>query len=660
MKRKFSHGFLFRGVAIVFSLTLLITTGPVSPASNHAQAQDPPRNLHDSQVRTLPARDKRWALIIGVNNFGLKGAVNDARALKNVLVKYAGFPDDQVVLLTTDNAEAWPTQRNILIELDNLSRRMPADGLLLFSFSGHGKTVQNNAYLIPSDGRLTKVKRLLMDFSIDVNRIKEAIEEMKIKQVLMFIDACRDRIEGPERGGGNEPLTPVMSRAFDVDNENVEAFATLYATRVGESAYEYYDDQTKEWRGYFGKALEDALSGGAANDKGEITLAALIKYLEDWIPASSYRNEGIKQTPWSNSSGYRNAELVLALAPRPVVWSSLGGLAKKLMKYDFVGHYSEDLAPVELKDKWGFINRSGAVVVSLKYDSVYSHIEGLAPVGLNEKWGFIDDAGRERVPLKYDEVYSFHDGLAAVRLKEKWGFIDKAGKVVIPINYDYVNSFSEGLAGVGSNEKYGFVDRSGTVVIPLKYIDVSDFAGGLAAVSPGPYPSWEFIDSSGNVVLTGYDSARNFAEGFVQVGTESEHKPYKTGFQIIYKWGFINRSGKAITENKYDETSPFSEGRAVVVKDGKQGFIDTSGNEIIPLRYDVDECGCDCSSFSDGIAKVTLNKKVGFIDLKGREVISPKYDKVWCWTFKSDGFIGVELNGKKGFVDVRGNEFWNF
>lgn len=72
------------------------------------------------------------------------------------------------------------------------------------------------------------------------------------------------------------------------------------------------------------------------------------------------------------------------------------------------------------------------------------------------------------------------------------------------------------------------------------------------------------------------------------------------------------------------------------------------------LKYDL------VGSFSDGLAVAALNGKYGFIDKTGREVIPVKYDSVWCRAFRKEGFIGVELNGKKGFVDVEGNEYFDF
>lgn len=72
-------------------------------------------------VKSWPIKTKRWALVIGVDQYrdgqinALKGSVNDARNLASALVRYAGFPQDQVIVLTTDQPdERQPTRINIL------------------------------------------------------------------------------------------------------------------------------------------------------------------------------------------------------------------------------------------------------------------------------------------------------------------------------------------------------------------------------------------------------------------------------------------------------------------------------------------------------------------------------------------------------------------
>ena len=70
----------------------------------------------------------------------LKGADNDARTLADALIRYAGFPQDQVILLSTDQPiERQPTRLNILRRLSkscftNTERRAASD---LFRRSRH-------------------------------------------------------------------------------------------------------------------------------------------------------------------------------------------------------------------------------------------------------------------------------------------------------------------------------------------------------------------------------------------------------------------------------------------------------------------------------------------------------------------------------------------
>ena len=61
-------------------------------------------------ISSLPSKETRWALIIGVDSYAkdispLYGSVNDAKALKEILIKHAGFPEPQVILMTTDTTD---------------------------------------------------------------------------------------------------------------------------------------------------------------------------------------------------------------------------------------------------------------------------------------------------------------------------------------------------------------------------------------------------------------------------------------------------------------------------------------------------------------------------------------------------------------------------
>ena len=241
------------------------------------------------------------------------------------------------------------------------------------------------------------------------------------------------------------------------------------------------------------------------------------------------------------------------------------------LKYDWVGYFSEGLVAVGLDDKYGFIDKTGKVVIDLKYDDAWYFSEGLATVGLNGEYGFIDKTGKVIIDLKYDRVRNFSEGLAVVKLDGESVFIDKTGKVAIDFKYDTVGSFSEGLAIVGLDEKIGFIDKTGKVVIDFKYEYAYSFSEGLAAViikdgvnelGYGTY-KYGFIDKTGKVVIDfKYDTdlkynntVGSFSEGLAAVGIKDGVN--KSGY-ATYKYGFIDKTGKVVIDFKYDDAWGFS------------------------------------------------------------------------------------------------------
>src|SRR5574344_1594861 len=71
---------------------------------------------------------------------------------------------------------------------------------------------------------------------------------------------------------------------------------------------------------------------------------------------------------------------------------------------------------------------------------------------------------------------------------------------------------------------------------------------------------------------------------------------------------------------------------------------------VIPPIYDK----VDCFRFCYGRLLVRKNGKYGYVDIRGNEVIPLIYDKAE-WEFH-DGVAEVELNGKKFKIDTNGNK----
>jgi len=112
----------------------------------------------------------------------------------------------------------------------------------------------------------------------------------------------------------------------------------------------------------------------------------------------------------------------------------------------------------------------------------------------------------------------------------------------------------------------------------------------------------------------------------------------------------------AIKTIYFDEVYSFSEGMSKVVKNGKYGFMDQTGNIVIDMQYDFarafseEFAAVSTGGFRD-IDKDYVDGKWGFIDRSGKVVVPIIYDKVCNF---SEGLAAVVENGKLGFVDITG------
>ncbi|TWV83565.1 WG repeat-containing protein [Moraxella sp. VT-16-12] len=110
-------------------------------------------------------------------------------------------------------------------------------------------------------------------------------------------------------------------------------------------------------------------------------------------------------------------KLYLAIATIGVLSVSQGVWAcekPQVSGYDIVDCLSEGLAVVKKNDKWGFIDKTGQVVIALQYDYVGDFSEGLALVGADDSKTpyafYIDKTGK--VLTKRSSLAEFRKKLA--------------------------------------------------------------------------------------------------------------------------------------------------------------------------------------------------------------------------------------------------------
>ena len=113
------------------------------------------------------------------------------------------------------------------------------------------------------------------------------------------------------------------------------------------------------------------------------------------------------------------------------------------------------------------------------------------------------------------------------------------------------------------------------------------------------------------------------------------------------KYGFINKDGEEIIPCKYEDADNFPDGLVKVKSAEGWGFVNENGEEIIPCKYE------DACAFSDGLARVQSKEGYGFVNEDGEEIIPCKYEESRDF---SEGLARVKSKEGWGFVNEDGEE----
>lgn len=242
--------------------------------------------------------------------------------------------------------------------------------------------------------------------------------------------------------------------------------------------------------------------------------------------------------------------------------------------------FSEGLAAVVLPEgKCQYIDPTGKIVFTLEGASKCTVFkEGLAAFEQDDKFGFINKTGEVVIQPQFDSVLLFSEGLCPVLVKSKdennWGYINKKGEIVINPQFRSAYSLSEGLGLVSDGTNHGFIDPTGKYVINPQFKQASTFMNGLAIIMQGD--QYGYIDKKGKIVINPqFDMANWFsANGIACV---------KSGD----KYGYINKAGKYVINPQFENALPFTAGLSLAGNGEKYGIIDKSGKYITNPQFDI-------------------------------------------------------------------------
>lgn len=187
-------------------------------------------------------------------------------------------------------------------------------------------------------------------------------------------------------------------------------------------------------------------------------------------------------------------------------------------RFDHVGLFYHERAPVLLNNKWGYINPVGAFVVEPAYEEAGVFCEGLAVVRTSRQGPFhiMNTDGHLVVnDLRFDELSEFSEGKAIFKREGAFGCIDKTGKILFGPSKEWstIFRFCKGRACFGrpslsltststieENQLFGFLDELGREVIPAQYSLGGNFIDEWCLVEVTGYQDACYINRDGQIM----------------------------------------------------------------------------------------------------------------------------------------------------------------
>lgn len=238
-----------------------------------------------------------------------------------------------------------------------------------------------------------------------------------------------------------------------------------------------------------------------------------------------------------------------------------------------------------------------------------------------EKWGFVDTKGAFKIEPQFEDVNNFKDGKVKVKKDGLWGVIDTEGKWIIPAEFESIHNFSlqfrNGEPDLSKDETalakqkglWGIIDETGKWIVPAEYQKLKPLNNGIALATKNDVQGWVKDDGSWLSAPAGTEKCWSFFDDYAMIR--------KGGLM-----GFVNTKGEVVVEPKYEKAQDWSGPFGRVLLKDQWCYVDGSGKEY-PITN-----GTKLFAFYDGLACVRINREFGYIDETGEVVIPATYTNV--------------------------------
>lgn len=296
-------------------------------------------------------------------------------------------------------------------------------------------------------------------------------------------------------------------------------------------------------------------------------------------------------------------------------------------------------------DLCGYIDaKSNELMIRRKFERAFAFSEGIAGVKIKGKFGFIDSSGEVIIAPKFDLVGPFNQGLAEVLVGDVTGVIDLTGQYIVKPQFARAIPFTSDTLLVieGKWKSSYFAGREKLTSISNSFLPgFHNKAMGLYHISSGWISKPIFrVSAFGNP-----------SSDLIWASTARRNKGL---------FGLLRSDGSWHVEPRYTHVQKLNEGLAVVrgkssgatyIHRGRKidpsGAVDSNGNLVIPLKFNY------LSYWEEGYGLAQKDGLHGLVTLEGTllggryfsEVERPK-DELFARVRDNDKWYSIEPSGK--------------
>jgi hypothetical protein len=341
-------------------------------------------------------------------------------------------------------------------------------------------------------------------------------------------------------------------------------------------------------------------------------------------------------------------------------------------KYKYIGWMKDGLMPAfTVDEEFVIIRENGFPVKDVKFwDISFSYTEDLLGVADVEtkKWGFVDRNLNYVIKPQFEQVGTFIDGITVAKNNNLFGVINKKGEFIIDPVFSEIKGYGKGTLVGSKNGKIKVVNVFTKTASEFEYDDFYGMAEEKAVVEK----EGSIYLSSGDktlllmkkpdgIIYEIYNHAFLSEDRFFLKYSENNNVRHIAVFSIsggkiicdkegwldieksehnkeIFKVKTSNNEEKWIDKNCAEKESP------TVLQQDKKNEHEKSINK---QQYDdIKTSMCEERSVS-----FKLNGKWGYLNEKGEEIVPAIYDKVEAF-YKNRA--GVKIDGRSFVIDREG------